>query len=152
MQKFSRHRLRAGVRVLPYRSLQRSFNLDNLHLAGRDLSSRFVVASRGHQAALVAGQHAPKDRHRTFLGLRMRTAEADQSLWTMLSSGYGGRITLVSGMQPAEELQKLRWYGQGAICSPLNRKKICQHSMPKMWSTLAALARATHPTLQRLVK
>ena len=69
------------------RSLQRSLDPDNLHLARRDLSRRFAVTSRSHQAALVAGQHASKDRHGTFLRLRMRTAEADQSLRTMLSGG-----------------------------------------------------------------
>jgi hypothetical protein len=31
---------------------------DNFHLASRDLSGRFAVISRSHQAALVAGQHA----------------------------------------------------------------------------------------------
>jgi hypothetical protein len=46
------------------RPLQRSLDPDNLYLAGRDLSGRFAVTSRSHQAALVAGQHAPKDRHR----------------------------------------------------------------------------------------
>jgi len=40
----------------------------------------------------VAGQHAPKNRDRTFLGLRMRTAKADQSLRTMLSSGQGAEV------------------------------------------------------------
>ena len=69
------------------RSLQRSLDPDNFHLAGRDLSGRFAVTSRSHQAALVAGKHASKDRHRTLLRLRMRTAEADQSLRTMLSGG-----------------------------------------------------------------
>jgi hypothetical protein len=44
------------------------------------------VTLRSRQAALVAGQHAPKDRYRTFLRLRVRTAEADQSLRTMLAS------------------------------------------------------------------
>jgi hypothetical protein len=48
------------------RSLQRSLDPDNFHLAGRDLSGRFAVISRSHQAALVAGQHAPEDRNRTF--------------------------------------------------------------------------------------
>ena len=71
------------------RSLQRSFNPDNLHLAGRDLPGRFAVTSRSKQAALMASEHAPKDRRRTFLRLRMRTAKADQSLRTMLSSGQG---------------------------------------------------------------
>ena len=37
------------------RSLQRSLDPDNLHLAGGDLSGRFAVTSRSHQAALVAG-------------------------------------------------------------------------------------------------
>jgi len=69
------------------RSLQRSLDPDNFHLAGRDLSGRFTVTSRSHQAALVAGQHAPKNRSSTFLWLRMRTAEADQSLRTMFSGG-----------------------------------------------------------------
>jgi hypothetical protein len=69
------------------RSLQRPLDPDNFHLAGRNLSGRFAVTSRSRQAALVAGEHAPKDRHRTFLRLRMRTAKADQSLRTMLSSG-----------------------------------------------------------------
>jgi hypothetical protein len=59
------------------RSLQRPLDPDNLYLAGRDLSGWFAVTSRSHQAALVAGQHAPKDRYRTFLRLRMRRAEAD---------------------------------------------------------------------------
>jgi hypothetical protein len=71
------------------RSVQRSFDPDNFYLAGRDLSGRFAVTSRSHQAALVTGQHAPKDRHRTFLRLRMRTAKADQSLGTMFSSRQG---------------------------------------------------------------
>lgn len=74
------------------RSLQRPFNPDNLHLAGRDLSSRFVVASRGHQAALVAGQHAPKDRYRTLFRLRVCTAKAYQSLRTMFSGGQGAEV------------------------------------------------------------
>jgi hypothetical protein len=71
------------------RSLQGSLDPDNFYLAGRDLSGRFAVTSRSHQAALVTGQHAPKDRHRTFLRLRMRTAKADQSLGTMFSSRQG---------------------------------------------------------------
>jgi hypothetical protein len=71
------------------RSLQRPLDPDNFHLAGRNLSGRFAVTSRSRQAALVAGEHAPKDRRRTFLRLRMRTAKADQSLRTMLSSGQG---------------------------------------------------------------
>ena len=72
-----------------FRSLQRSLDPDNLHLAGRDLSGGFAVTLRGRQAALLAGQHPPKDRYRTFLRLGMRTAEADQSLQTMLSGGQG---------------------------------------------------------------
>src|ERR1700731_2489145 len=71
------------------RSLQRSLDPDNLHLARCDLSGRFAVTSGRHQAALMAGQHSPKDRHRTFLRLRVRTAKADQSLRTMFSSGQG---------------------------------------------------------------
>src|SRR5713226_6040243 len=71
------------------RSLQRPLDPDNFHLAGRNLSGRFAVASRSHQAALVAGQHAPKNRGRTFLWLRVRTAETDQSLRTMFSGGQG---------------------------------------------------------------
>src|SRR5258708_19395303 len=71
------------------RSLQRSFDPDNFHLAGRDLSGRFAVTSRSHQAALVAGQHAPKDPHRTFLRLRIRTAKADQSLPTLPPHRHG---------------------------------------------------------------
>jgi hypothetical protein len=59
------------------RSLQRPLDPDNF--AGGNLSGRFAVTSRSRQAALVAGEHAPKDRHRTFLRLRMRTAKADQS-------------------------------------------------------------------------
>jgi len=51
------------------RSMQCRLDPDNLHLAGRDLSGRFAVASRSHQAALGAGEHAPKNRHRTFLRL-----------------------------------------------------------------------------------
>jgi hypothetical protein len=43
------------------------------------------VTSRSRQAALVAGEHAPNDWHRTFLRLRMRPAKADQSLRTRLS-------------------------------------------------------------------
>ena len=73
-------------------SLQRSLDPDNLHLAGRDLSGRFAETSRSRQAALVADQHAPKDRDRTFLGLRMRTAKADQSLRTMLSGGQSAEV------------------------------------------------------------
>ena len=38
-----------------FRSLQRSLDPDNLHLAGRDLSGGFAVTLRGRQAALVAG-------------------------------------------------------------------------------------------------
>ena len=60
------------------RSLQRPLDPDNFHLAGRNLSGRFAVTSRSRQAALVAGEHAPKDRHRTFLRLRMRTAKQFQ--------------------------------------------------------------------------
>jgi hypothetical protein len=75
------------------RSLQRSFNPDNLHLAGRDLPGRFAVASRSQQAALVAGKHTPKERHRTFLRLRMRTAEADQSLRAMLPGGQSAEVS-----------------------------------------------------------
>src|ERR1700722_12630126 len=71
------------------RSLQRSLDPDNLHPAGRDLSSRFGVISRRHQAALVADEHSPKNGNGTLHRLRMRTAEADQSLWTMLSGGQG---------------------------------------------------------------
>src|SRR5271165_4010883 len=74
------------------RSLQRSLDSDNLHLAGRDLSGRFAVTSRSEQAALVAGQHASKNRDRTFLWLRVRAAKADQSLRTMLSSGQGAEM------------------------------------------------------------
>jgi hypothetical protein len=37
------------------RSLQCSLDPDNFHLAGRDLSGRFAVTSRSHEAALVAG-------------------------------------------------------------------------------------------------
>ncbi len=74
------------------RSLQRPLDPDNFYLAGRNLSGRFAVTSGSRQAALVAGQHAPKDRHRTFLRLRMRTAKADQSLRTMLSSGQGAQV------------------------------------------------------------
>ena len=65
---------------------------DNFHLASCDLSGRFALTSRSHQAALVACQHAPKDGHRTFLRLCMRTAKADQSLRTMLSSGQGAEV------------------------------------------------------------
>lgn len=75
-------------------SLHCSLDPHNLHFAGRDLSGRFAVTSRSHQAAFVAGQHAPKDWHGTFLRLRMRTAQADQSLRTMLSS------SLLSGCSP----------------------------------------------------
>ena len=74
------------------RSLQGSLDPDNLHLACRDLSGRFAVTSRSHQAALVAGEHASKNRYRTFLWLRMRAAEADQSLRTMLSGGQGAEV------------------------------------------------------------
>jgi hypothetical protein len=35
-------------------SLQRSLDPDNLHLASRDLSGRFAMTARSHQAALVA--------------------------------------------------------------------------------------------------
>jgi Phage integrase family len=42
------------------RSLQCSLDPDNLHLAGRDLSSRFAVTSRSDQAALVAGNLADR--------------------------------------------------------------------------------------------
>ena len=62
------------------RSLQRSLDPNNLHLAGRDLSSRFAVTSRSHQAALMAGQHSTKNRNSTFLWLRLRTAKTNQSL------------------------------------------------------------------------
>jgi hypothetical protein len=55
-------------------SLQCSFDPDNLDLSGGNLSGRFAVTSRGQQAALVAGQHASKNRDRTFLWLRVRTA------------------------------------------------------------------------------
>ena len=75
------------------RSLQCSLDPDNLHLAGRDLPGRFAVTSRSQQAALVAGKHTPKDRHRTFLRLRMRTAEADQSLQAMLSGGQSAEVS-----------------------------------------------------------
>jgi hypothetical protein len=74
------------------RSLQCFLNPNNFHLAGRDLSGGFAVTSRSHQAALVTGQHASKDRHRTLLWLRMRTAKADQSLRTMLSSGQSAQV------------------------------------------------------------
>src|SRR5260370_15354311 len=74
------------------RSLQRPLDPENFHLAGRNLSGRFAVTSRSRQAALVAGEHAPRDRSRTFLRLRMRTAKADQSLRTMLSSGQGAQV------------------------------------------------------------
>src|SRR5260370_17132077 len=74
------------------RSLQRPLDPDNFHLAGRNLSGRFAVTSRSRQAALVAGEHAPKDRHRTFLRLRIRTAKADPSLRTMLSSGQAASV------------------------------------------------------------
>ena len=50
------------------------------------------MTSRSHQAALVTGQHASKDRHRTFLRLRMRAAKADQSLRTMLSRRQGAEV------------------------------------------------------------
>jgi hypothetical protein len=55
--------------------VQRSPDPDNLHLAGRYLSGRFVVISRSHQTktALVAGQHAPKDRRGALLRLSLRT-------------------------------------------------------------------------------
>src|ERR1700676_4590308 len=79
-------------RRFPLESSKRSLDPDNFHLARCDLSGRFAVASRSHQAALVACQHAPKDRHRTFLRLRMRTAEADQSLRTMLSGGQSAQV------------------------------------------------------------
>jgi hypothetical protein len=79
------------------RSLQGSLDPDNLHLAGRDLSGRFAVTSCSRQAAPVAGQHASKDRHGTFLRLRMRTAEADQSLRTMLSGGQGKSARYTTG-------------------------------------------------------
>jgi hypothetical protein len=59
------------------RSLQCSFDPDNLDLASSDLSGRFAVTSRSRQAALVAGEHAPKNRDRTLLRLSMRTAKAD---------------------------------------------------------------------------
>jgi hypothetical protein len=62
--------------------VQRSPDPDNFHLAGRDLSGRFVVISRSQQTALVAGQHAPEDRRGALLRLSMRTTEADQSLLT----------------------------------------------------------------------
>jgi hypothetical protein len=55
-------------------------------------SGRFAVTSRSHQAALVADQHAPKNGNSTLLRLRMRTAKADQSLRTMLSSGQGAEV------------------------------------------------------------
>jgi len=74
------------------RSLQRSLDPDNLHLARRDLPRRFPVTARSHQAALMASQHSPKERHCTFLRLRMRAAKADQSLRTMLSSGQGAEV------------------------------------------------------------
>lgn len=74
------------------RSRQSSLDPDNLHLSGRDLSGRFTVTSRSYQTAFVTGQHTPKDRHCTFLRLRMRTAKANQSLWTMLSSGQGTQV------------------------------------------------------------
>jgi hypothetical protein len=70
-------------------SLQGSLDPNNLHLAGRDLPGGFAVTSRSQQAALVTCQHSAKDWHCTFLRLRMRTAKADQSLRTMLSSGQG---------------------------------------------------------------
>jgi hypothetical protein len=50
------------------------------------------VTSRSHQAALVAGQHAPKDRRPTLLRLRMCTAKADQSFRTMLSGGQSAEV------------------------------------------------------------
>jgi hypothetical protein len=74
------------------RSQQGSLDPDNLHLAGGDLSGRFAVNGRSRQAAPVTCQHASKDRHGTFLRLRMRTAEADQSLRTMLSGGQGAEV------------------------------------------------------------
>src|SRR6266567_5903596 len=74
------------------RSLQCSLDPDNFYLAGRDLSGRFAVTSRSHQAALMAGKHASKDRHRTLLRLSMRTAEADQSLRAMLPGGQSAKV------------------------------------------------------------
>jgi hypothetical protein len=62
------------------RSLQRPLDPDNFHLAGRNLSGRFAVTSRGRQAALVAGEHAPKDRHRTFLRLLSSCTQPVDSL------------------------------------------------------------------------
>jgi hypothetical protein len=83
-------------------SLQRSLDPDDFHLARRNLPSRFAVTSRSHQAALMAGQHSPKGRHRTFLRLRMRTAEADQSLRAMLIAGgviWGLKLMATSSHQ-----------------------------------------------------
>ena len=68
------------------------FDPDNFQLVGHDLSVRFAVISRSHQAELGAGQHTSKDRHGTFLRLRMRTAKADQSLRTMLSGGQSAQL------------------------------------------------------------
>src|ERR1700746_1914959 len=74
------------------RPLQCPFDPDNLNLAGCDLSGGFAVSVRSQEAALVAGQHAPQDRHRTFLRLGMRTTKADQSLRTMLSGWQSAQV------------------------------------------------------------
>ena len=74
------------------RSLQRPLDPDNFHLASRNLSGRFAVTSRSHQAPLVAGEHAPKNGNSALLRLRMRTAEADKSIRTMLSGGQSAEV------------------------------------------------------------
>jgi hypothetical protein len=82
---------------------------DNLYLAGRDLSGRFAVASRSHQAALVAGEHAPKNRHRTFLRLRMRAAKADLPFEQYSPVGKAHRCVLIS--------RRLQLAAKAAHCS-----------------------------------
>ena len=50
------------------------------------------MTPRSQQAALVAGEHTPKNRNSTLLRLGMRTAQADQSLRTMLSGGQNTEV------------------------------------------------------------
>jgi hypothetical protein len=50
------------------------------------------VTLRSRQAALVADQNTPKDRHSTLFRISDRTAEADQSLWAMLSGGQSAEV------------------------------------------------------------
>src|SRR5262249_38996308 len=75
-----------------YRPLQRSLDPNELHLTGRDLASRLIVIPCGSQAALVAAQHATKNRDSTLFRLSVGTTETDQSLRTMFSGGQSTEV------------------------------------------------------------